>query len=84
MPIGAYLPREMMALVHVNPEEAVRAAVDLGARRVVGMHFGTFDLADEPLDEPPQRFRGRGRAAGLGEDRAWVMKVGETRRVVSV
>jgi N-acyl-phosphatidylethanolamine-hydrolysing phospholipase D len=79
MPIGAYMPREMMRVVHVNPEEAVRAAVDLGARRVVAMHFGTFDLADEPLDEPPARFRAEAARLGLGEDRAWVMKVGETR-----
>jgi L-ascorbate metabolism protein UlaG (beta-lactamase superfamily) len=79
MPIGAYLPREMMRPVHVNPEEAVRAALDAGARRVLAMHFGTFDLADEPLDEPPRRFRAEAARAGLGEDRAWVMKIGETR-----
>jgi len=79
MPIGAYLPREMMRHVHVNPEEAVRAALDLGARRVLAMHFGTFDLADEPLDEPPRRFRAEAGRVGLGEDRAWVMAVGETR-----
>ncbi len=79
MPIGAYLPREMMQPVHVNPEEAVRAAADLGARRVLAMHFGTFDLADEPLDEPPVRFRAEATRLGLGADRAWVMKVGETR-----
>lgn len=79
MPIGAYMPREMMRVVHVNPEEAVRAAVDLGARRVVAMHFGTFDLADEPLDEPPARFRAEAARVSLGEDRAWVMKIGETR-----
>jgi N-acyl-phosphatidylethanolamine-hydrolysing phospholipase D len=80
MPIGAYLPREMMSVVHVNPEEAVRAAVDVGARRVLAMHFGTFDLADEPLDEPPQRFRAEAARLGLGDDRAWVMNIGETRR----
>ena len=79
MPIGAYLPREMMRPVHVNPEEAVRAALDAGARRVLAMHFGTFDLADEPLDEPPRRFREEATRAGLAEDRAWVMKIGETR-----
>lgn len=79
MPIGAYLPREMMRIVHVNPEEAVRAAVDLGTRRVLAMHFGTFDLADEPLDEPPRRFRAEASRVGLGEDRAWVMAIGETR-----
>jgi L-ascorbate metabolism protein UlaG (beta-lactamase superfamily) len=79
MPIGAYLPAEMMRHVHVDPEEAVRAGVELGARRVMAMHFGTFDLADEPLDEPPRRFRAEAARLGLGEDRAWVMKVGETR-----
>ena len=79
LPIGAYLPREMMRAVHVDPDEAVRAAVDLRARRVVGMHFGTFDLADEPLEEPPVRFRAAATRSGLAEDRAWVMKVGEIR-----
>ena len=79
MPIGAYMPREMMGYVHVNPEESVRAALDAGARRVLAMHFGTFDLADEPLDEPPQRFRAEAARLRLDDDRAWVMKVGETR-----
>ena len=41
------------------------------------MHFGTFDLADEPLDEPPRRFLAEAARRGLG-DRAFVMKVGET------
>ena len=50
----------MMRHVHINPEEAVRAALDLRARATVGMHFGTFDLADEPLDEPPRRFLAEG------------------------
>jgi N-acyl-phosphatidylethanolamine-hydrolysing phospholipase D len=79
MPIGAYLPRRMMAPVHVTPEEAVQAAVNAGAKRIAAMHWGTFDLADEPLDEPPRRFRAEAERLGLGEDRAWVMKVGETR-----
>lgn len=78
LPIGAYLPREIMGPVHLNPEEAVEAALDLQGRRVVGMHFGTFDLADEPLDEPPRRFLAEAARRGLGE-RAFVLKVGETR-----
>jgi N-acyl-phosphatidylethanolamine-hydrolysing phospholipase D len=77
VPIGAYLPRAMMQRVHMDPEEAVRAALDLRARRVIGMHFGTFDLADEPLDEPPRRFLAEAATRGL-ED-ASVMRVGETR-----
>ena len=42
------------------------------------MHFGTFDLADEPLDEPPRRFLAEAVRRGLG-DRAFVMAIGETR-----
>ena len=80
LPIGAYDPPEIMRFVHLNAEEAVQAAVDLGAQRAVAMHWGTFDLTDEPIDEPPRRFRTAAEAAGLGEDRAWVMAVGETRR----
>jgi N-acyl-phosphatidylethanolamine-hydrolysing phospholipase D len=78
VPIGAYEPRAMMGPIHLNPEEAVAAALALGIRRVVGMHFGTFDLADEPLDEPPRRFLAEAARQGLG-DRAFVMAIGETR-----
>jgi N-acyl-phosphatidylethanolamine-hydrolysing phospholipase D len=78
LPIGAYEPRVMMGPIHLNSEEAVRAALDLGTRLVVGMHFGTFDLSDEPLDEPPRRFLAEAQSRGLG-DRAFVMAVGETR-----
>jgi len=47
LPIGAYEPRWFMAAVHMNPAEAVQAHIALGARRSVGMHFGTFKLTDE-------------------------------------
>lgn len=80
VPIGAYEPLAMMRFVHVIPEEAARAAVDLRAKRVVAMHFGTFVLTDEPLDEPPRRFLAETERLGVGADRAWVLKVGETRR----
>jgi N-acyl-phosphatidylethanolamine-hydrolysing phospholipase D len=78
LPIGAYTPRAMMQRVHMDPDEAVRAALDLQARQVIGMHFGTFDLSDEPMDEPPRRFLAAADVAGLG-GHAIVMKVGETR-----
>jgi N-acyl-phosphatidylethanolamine-hydrolysing phospholipase D len=42
------------------------------------MHWGTFDLTDEPLDEPPARFLAEAARRGLG-DRAWVLAVGESR-----
>jgi N-acyl-phosphatidylethanolamine-hydrolysing phospholipase D len=79
VPIGAYEPAAMMRFVHVTPEEAVRIGLDVGARRIVGMHFGTFDLADEPPNEPPRRFRTEADRVGLGTDRAWVLSIGETR-----
>jgi L-ascorbate metabolism protein UlaG (beta-lactamase superfamily) len=55
LPIGAYDPEWFMRSQHMTPEDAVQAFVDLGARRLVAMHWGTFKLTDEPLDEPPRR-----------------------------
>ena len=80
IPIGAYTPRAMMKASHINPEEAVTSALDLAAQSAVGMHFGTFDLSDEPLDEPPRRFLRAAEDQGLGEENAWVLKIGENRR----
>jgi N-acyl-phosphatidylethanolamine-hydrolysing phospholipase D len=79
VPIGAYSPADMMKPSHMNPEEAVRAAIDLGAQRAIAMHFGTFDLSDEPLTEPPLRFKAAATSSALGAPNAWVFKVGETR-----
>ncbi len=79
VPIGAYSPRAMMRESHMNPEEAVRAAIDLRAARAVAMHFGTFDLSDEPLAEPPMRFTEAAAGSELGAEAAWVMSIGETR-----
>ena len=79
VPIGAYAPRQMMRASHMNPEEAVSAALDLDAKTAVAMHFGTFDLSDEPLNQPPRRFKQAAAAQGLGEEQAWVLKIGETR-----
>lgn len=79
VPIGAYEPQAMMRESHMNPEEAVRAALDLRAERAVAMHFGTFDLSDEPLDEPPRRFRDAAVETEFGHAGAWVLNIGETR-----
>ena len=79
VPIGAYEPRAMMRQSHMNPEEAVRAAQDLRAKTALGIHFGTFDLSDEPLAEPPQRFRDAAADTEFGDTRAWVLNIGETR-----
>lgn len=52
IPIGAYAPRWFMKAFHINPEEAVQAHLDLGAKSSVGIHFGTFQLTDEGIDDP--------------------------------
>lgn len=79
MPIGAYEPRWFMRLVHMDPDEAVAAAGDLGARRLAGMHWGTFVLAKEPVMEPLQRIRRAWAAAGHEPEDLWDLAVGETR-----
>jgi L-ascorbate metabolism protein UlaG (beta-lactamase superfamily) len=81
LPIGAYEPRWFMRVMHVNPEEAVKIHHDLRASRSVAMHWGTFVLTDEPLDEPPRRLAAALRAAGLTHEHFWLMKHGETRRL---
>ncbi|HEV8356804.1 MAG TPA: MBL fold metallo-hydrolase [Gemmatimonadales bacterium] len=83
IPVGAYEPRWIMRPVHMNPEEAVQAFVELAAGNARGImvpiHWGTFKLTDEPMDEPPARTRGAWRAAGLPAERLWVPRHGETR-----
>ena len=78
--IGAYLPPEIMKRVHTTPEEAVQVFADVGARALLGIHWGTFDLAEEPLDEPPRRMVGEFERRKLDVERAWIFKIGETRR----
>jgi N-acyl-phosphatidylethanolamine-hydrolysing phospholipase D len=86
MPIGAYEPRWFMRAMHMNPEEAVQALLDLHRAHpsrplplMLGMHWGTFRLTDEPMEEPPRRTRELWRARGLGDDRLWIAAFGETR-----
>ena len=67
-----------MRSTHMNPEEAVRAAIDVRANKALAIHFGTFDLSDEPLSEPPERFKAAAVEALSVED-AWVVKIGERR-----
>lgn len=52
LPIGAYQPRWLMQYVHVEPKQSIQAFLDLKATHFIGMHWGTFDLAEEPFDEP--------------------------------
>ncbi len=78
LPIGAYDPAWFMSKQHMNPEEAVQAFEDLGARRFVAMHWGTFKLTDEPLDEPPQRLDAEWGRRGWPREKLSVPAVGES------
>lgn len=81
VPIGAYEPRKIMEPVHTNPEEAVQIARQVRARQAIGMHWGTIMLTPEDPFEAPLRFRQAAKDQGFGMDNAWVMKIGETRRI---
>jgi len=89
IPIGAYEPRWFMQLVHVNPEEAVRIYQDLIAPHpdawppmMLAIHWGTFRLTTEPMDEPPRRVAERWREVGLDPTRLWLSRFGETRSLI--
>jgi L-ascorbate metabolism protein UlaG (beta-lactamase superfamily) len=79
IPIGAYLPPVIMKQVHTDPGTALEAFTDLRARALLPIHWGTFDLADEPLDEPPRLLDRLARERGLGPERVWIFRHGETR-----
>ncbi len=72
MSIGAYEPREIMRGAHMDPEGGIAMGRDVGCKRMVPMHWGTFILSFEPFDEPRQRF------ISAGGNQARVMKIGET------
>lgn len=81
LPIGAYEPRWFMRNQHVNPAEAVKIHRDIGAKRSLGVHWGTFALTDEALDEPPRVWAHEAAAAGLSPSDCFVTAVGETRLI---
>jgi N-acyl-phosphatidylethanolamine-hydrolysing phospholipase D len=78
VPIGAYDPVPLMRAVHCTPEQAVALGQDLGATALCAMHWGAIRLTDEPILEPPARFRAAATAAGYAQDCALTLRVGET------
>lgn len=83
IPIGAYEPRWFMSPVHMNAEEAVRAHLDVGARVSLGMHFGTFQLTDEAIDEPVRALARARLDHGVPDDAFRTLGFGETLRLTA-
>ena len=77
LPIGAYNPPSFRN-VHASPADATRAFLDLNSRWMVPMHYGTFRLSQEPMDEPLQLLAHEAKAAGI-QDRVLVLKEGVTK-----
>jgi L-ascorbate metabolism protein UlaG (beta-lactamase superfamily) len=78
LPIGAYEPRWFMKDIHMNPAEAVQAHLDLAARRSIGMHFGTFQLTPEGIDEPVRQLANALRERSVPAERFRTLEVGES------
>lgn len=84
LPIGAYEPRWFMQSVHMNPDDTIKAYTTMAAEMnayppCLALHWGTFRLTDEAMDEPPERFANLWRGTGLPESANWTFAIGETR-----
>ncbi|XP_069012785.1 N-acyl-phosphatidylethanolamine-hydrolyzing phospholipase D-like isoform X1 [Embiotoca jacksoni] len=81
IPIGAYMPRDMMVGQHVDPEQAVQIHQDLQAKQSVAIHWGTFALAHENYLEPPVRLREALEHKGLRPEAFFTLHHGESRLI---
>lgn len=78
IPIGAYEPRWFMKDIHMNPAEAVQAHLDLAAIESLAMHFGTFQLTPEGIDDPPRELAKALLERGVSAERFRTIAVGES------
>ena len=78
IPIGAYKPRDIMKYSHLNPDEALKTFVELEAKKAVAMHWGTFILSQEAVDEPIKRIKSELNEFGIEESQFLILKHGET------
>jgi L-ascorbate metabolism protein UlaG (beta-lactamase superfamily) len=81
LPIGAYFP-DTYRSVHTSPEEAVQAFLEVGANQMVPMHYGTFRLGREPMDEPLKRLEAEAARLNI-KDRVKILEEGETMHLSS-
>ncbi len=78
IPIGAYEPRWFMEKQHVNPADAVKILQDCGAEFAIGHHWGTFQLTDEAIDDPPKHLAEALQAANIEADRFQPFRPGQS------
>lgn len=81
LPIGCFRPRWFMSRVHIDPEQAVRAAEVLEAETSLGVHFGTFSLGDDGEKEPVEELERAVKAVSNPGPRFWALDHGESRDV---
>jgi len=77
LPIGAYAPRWFMHTNHASPEESVDAFKELNAKKFMPMHYGTFDLSDEPMGEPIELLKAAMLNTTNEQDRLAIVDIGE-------
>lgn len=76
LPIGAYKPYEWFRNIHLHPTTALQAFVDLKARHLIPVHWGTFKISDEPLKEPPRLLAQEAERLGM-RDRVHILDHGK-------
>ena len=81
IPVGAYLPRWFMKDQHVDPDEAVQIHKDVRSRLSIGIHWGSFELTDEPLDAPIGDLDDARRRMGVSADEFRLLRPGQTIRM---
>ena len=81
IPIGAYAPRWFMKDTHCNVEEAIQIHKDIKSKKSIAMHWGTFQLTDEPMDEPINLLQALLEKLNLRKDEFTYMTHGETRKI---
>lgn len=79
LPIGSYEPRWFMQAAHLNPADAVKAHLDLESRQSIGIHFGTFQLTYEGIDQPILDLKKTLRENQISDTDFIVPEFGETR-----
>ena len=82
LPIGAYAPRWFMRPQHVDPPEAVQLHRELAVRHSLAIHWGTFELADDSLDEPVDLLQQAMAQSDLGPEDFWILRQGESKLIV--